>query len=145
VLSGGVLRTAPVPDAMLAMVVLLPAAAATRWRPRRCWAVRARRAARRPEVLIDRQPAQARLLDAIRGRVAALVVALIVFAERRIVWPLIAAVALSYLMRQNIHLLWTRWAAELTASMAGHRDPADRRSAAPARHRRWPPCCRRCS
>ena len=52
--------------------------------------------------------------------VAALVVALIVarFAGRRIVWPLIAAVALSYLMRQDFHLLWTRWATELTSATA---------------------------
>jgi hypothetical protein len=52
--------------------------------------------------------------------VAALVVALVVarFAGRRVVWPVIGAVALSYLMRQDFHLLWTRWATELTSATA---------------------------
>jgi hypothetical protein len=52
--------------------------------------------------------------------VTALVIALVAarVAGRRIVWPLIAAVALSYLLRLNVHLLWTRWATELTSLVA---------------------------
>jgi hypothetical protein len=52
--------------------------------------------------------------------VAALVLALIAarFAGRRIVWPLIAALALSYLLRLNVHLLWFRFATELTSLTA---------------------------